>query len=122
MTDMRVKPDTEGMGKAQKLWAWRSVPLLGPIWVYKRYISPVLPPACRHIPTCSEYCFEAIRQRGVVQGSIIGTWRLLRCAPWGTSGYDPVEAFAWPWERKPEPAEPEPDEPETQNPAPGRGA
>jgi uncharacterized protein len=108
--DMQVKPDTKGMSLPQKAWAWRTAPLLGPIWVYKRYVSPVLPPACRHIPTCSQYCFDALRQRGLIQGSIIGAWRVLRCAPWGTSGYDPVEAFAWPWEKKPEEEEPEADE------------
>lgn len=82
--------------------------MLAPIWVYKRCISPMLPHVCRHMPSCSEYCFQAIRQRGVIQGSVIGTWRLLRCAPWGTSGYDPVEAFRWPWEPKLEQPQSEP--------------
>jgi putative membrane protein insertion efficiency factor len=82
----------------QKIWAARLVPLLAPIWVYKKCISPMLPPACRHYPTCSEYTFEAIKQRGVVAGMTMGAWRILRCNPWGTSGYDPVEAFKWPWQ------------------------
>jgi putative membrane protein insertion efficiency factor len=110
MEGMRLRPDTTGLSPARKVWEWRSVPLLAPIWVYKRYVSAVLPPACRHTPTCSEYCFQAIRQRGIAQGSLIGLWRLLRCAPWGTSGYDPVEAFRWPWEAKLEaPQEEEPE-------------
>lgn len=89
--------DRKGMSR---VWAMRTAPFLGPIWLYKKYVSPVLPGACRHLPTCSEYTFQAIRQRGVAQGLVMGTWRLLRCQPWGTSGYDPVEAFRWPWEPK----------------------
>lgn len=99
---MKLRPDTTGMSTPRAMWAWRSVPLLAPIWVYKRYLSPVLPPACRHLPTCSEYCFDAIRQRGIAQGSLMGLWRLLRCQPFGTSGYDPVEAFTWPWQKRQE--------------------
>ena len=83
-----------------KVWGWRVVPFLAPIWLYKRVISPVLPAACRHYPTCSEYTFQAIKQRGILQGSVMGTWRILRCNPWGTSGYDPVEAFRWPWQKR----------------------
>lgn len=100
MENFRIRPDTQGMTTPQKIWAWRGTPLLAPIWMYKRFISPVLPSVCRHYPSCSEYCFQAIRQRGVAEGSLIGLWRLLRCAPWGTSGFDPVEAFRWPWQEK----------------------
>ena len=82
-----------------KLWALRLVPLLVPVWLYKRLLSPLLPRSCRYEPTCSEYMFTALAQRGIVAGLIIGTLRLLRCNPWGGSGYDPVEAFKWPWQR-----------------------
>jgi putative membrane protein insertion efficiency factor len=92
--------DTSRVSLLRRVWGWRVLPLLAPIWLYKRMISPVLPPACRHYPTCSEYAMEAIKQRGIVQGLIMGTWRVLRCNPWGTSGYDPVEAFRWPWQPK----------------------
>jgi len=91
--------DTAGMGRLRKLWAWRVLPFLALVWLYKRLLSPLLPSACRYHPTCSEYAFEAIKQRGVFQGIIIGTLRILRCAPWGGHGYDPVAAFRWPWER-----------------------
>jgi uncharacterized protein len=83
-----------------KLWGLRLVPLLAPIWLYKKCLSPLLPPACRHYPTCSEYAFQAIKQRGIVSGMAMGTWRVLRCNPWGTSGFDPVEEFRWPWQEK----------------------
>lgn len=46
--------------------------------------------SCRHIPTCSEYTKEAIMLYGARKGSIMGFKRILRCTPWGTSGYDPV--------------------------------
>ena len=46
--------------------------------------------SCRHIPTCSNYAIEAISKYGSIRGSYISLIRILRCNPWGTSGYDPV--------------------------------
>lgn len=46
--------------------------------------------SCRHIPTCSNYMIEAIEEYGCLKGSYLGIKRILRCNPWGTSGYDPV--------------------------------
>lgn len=57
---------------------------------YQRGISPFLPPACRFTPTCSAYAAEAIRRHGSARGSWLAARRLLRCHPWGGSGYDPV--------------------------------
>lgn len=45
---------------------------------------------CRHIPTCSNYMIEAIETHGSLKGLYLGTKRIIRCNPWGTSGYDPV--------------------------------
>ncbi len=64
--------------------------LLLPIRFYKAYISPLLPPSCRYIPTCSQYAIDAILIHGPLKGLWLGTKRILRCAPWGGSGYDPV--------------------------------
>lgn len=47
--------------------------------------------SCRHIPTCSNYTIEAIEKYGALKGSWLGLKRILRCSPWGTSGYDPVD-------------------------------
>lgn len=57
---------------------------------YKRWISPLLPSACRYHPTCSEYMMEAIERYGVLRGVGMGLWRLLRCHPFHQGGVDPV--------------------------------
>ncbi len=65
--------------------------LLYLIGAYKREISPYLPPACRFVPTCSEYAYEAVSRFGVAKGGLLALWRLLRCNPFSKGGYDPVE-------------------------------
>jgi uncharacterized protein len=57
---------------------------------YKRFISPLLPSACRYRPTCSEYMIEAVDKYGVRRGVWMGTLRLLRCHPFHEGGFDPV--------------------------------
>ncbi|MCP1468894.1 hypothetical protein J3E64_000565 [Sphingobium sp. OAS761] len=52
--------------------------------------SRVLPPTCRYAPSCSEYAIQAVRKYGAIKGSWLGFKRLMRCHPWGGSGYDPV--------------------------------
>jgi putative membrane protein insertion efficiency factor len=58
--------------------------------IYKRWISPMLPSACRFYPTCSEYMMEAIERHGVFRGVGLGLRRLLRCHPFHEGGFDPV--------------------------------
>jgi len=63
------------------------------IWLvrgYKRFISPLLPPACRFTPTCSEYALEAIQKYGALKGGWMAIRRILRCHPFHPGGYDPV--------------------------------
>ena len=64
--------------------------LLLPILFYQRCISPFTPAACRFTPTCSQYAKEAIQKHGPCKGLYLAIRRILRCNPWGGSGYDPV--------------------------------
>ncbi len=57
---------------------------------YRRWVSPALPPACRFVPSCSAYAEEALTKHGAARGSWLAARRLLRCHPFGGSGYDPV--------------------------------
>jgi putative membrane protein insertion efficiency factor len=58
--------------------------------LYKRWISPMLPRACRFQPTCSEYMIEAIERHGAFRGIGLGLVRLMKCHPFHTGGFDPV--------------------------------
>ncbi|MBO4611735.1 MAG: membrane protein insertion efficiency factor YidD [Bacteroidaceae bacterium] len=64
--------------------------LIAPIRFYQRFISPLSPPVCRFTPTCSQYAVEAIQKHGPIRGLYLAIRRILRCHPWGGSGYDPV--------------------------------
>ncbi len=64
--------------------------LMLPVLLYRKCISPLLPPTCRFVPTCSAYALEALQVHGAWRGSYLTVRRLLRCHPWGGSGYDPV--------------------------------
>jgi putative membrane protein insertion efficiency factor len=57
-----------------------------------RLLSGVLPPRCKYHPSCSQYCLDAVRQRGIVTGFVLAAWRILRCNPWSLGGIDPVPA------------------------------
>jgi putative membrane protein insertion efficiency factor len=57
---------------------------------YRLFISPLKPPTCRFVPTCSEYALQAIDKHGVIRGSIMAVRRILRCHPFHPGGYDPV--------------------------------
>lgn len=60
------------------------------IGAYQRRISPAFPRRCRYEPTCSSYAAESIRRFGASRGTLLATWRLLRCNPFSHGGFDPV--------------------------------
>jgi putative membrane protein insertion efficiency factor len=64
---------------------------VAPIRLYQLAISPALPRRCKYEPTCSRYAVQAIRRYGILRGSVLAAWRLLRCNPWSHGGYDPVD-------------------------------
>ncbi|AKI98826.1 hypothetical protein ATI61_106214 [Archangium gephyra] len=61
-----------------------------PIRFYRRFLSPLLPPACRFHPSCSSYALQALHKHGALRGSRLIVWRLLRCQPFHPGGFDPV--------------------------------
>ena len=67
-----------------------ALPFIILVRFYQLCISPLKPPSCRFSPTCSQYAIEALRKHGPIKGLYLTTRRLLRCHPWGGSGYDPV--------------------------------
>jgi hypothetical protein len=67
-----------------------NVLLRGLIRAYQLMLSPLLGPRCRYLPSCSDYAAEAIASHGAARGCWLALRRLLRCHPWGGSGYDPV--------------------------------
>ncbi len=60
------------------------------IRLYQITLSPYMGKQCRYTPTCSNYALEALRKHGLLRGGWLAIRRILRCAPWGGSGYDPV--------------------------------
>lgn len=64
--------------------------LVVPIRAYQRIISPMIAPRCRFHPSCSHYAASAITRHGVLRGTRLAVWRLLRCNPWSGGGIDPV--------------------------------
>lgn len=63
---------------------------IGAVRAYRRFLSPLKPPCCRFLPTCSEYAIEAFQVHGVLKGGWLATRRICRCHPLGGHGYDPV--------------------------------
>lgn len=65
--------------------------LISLIKFYRKRISPMSPPKCKYVPTCSQYALEVIEKYGAIKGSIMACWRILRCNPFSKGGFDPVK-------------------------------
>ena len=61
------------------------------IKLYKLLISPLIGHSCRYLPTCSDYCIDALKTYGLLKGLLLSLKRILSCNPWGTGGFDPVK-------------------------------
>jgi len=75
------------------IWRVPRMLLVGVVKLYQLGISPYFPSTCRYTPTCSQYAMQSLKKYGAVRGTILATWRILRCNPWGGHGHDPPK---WP--------------------------
>jgi uncharacterized protein len=64
---------------------------IAPIKLYQAVVSPAIGQRCRYYPSCSEYAVQAISRFGILRGLVLAVWRLLRCNPFSSGGFDPVE-------------------------------
>ena len=60
------------------------------VWLWRVTFGALFPTTCKYHPSCSQYAIDAVRERGLVRGSLLAGWRLLRCNPWSRGGFDPV--------------------------------
>ena len=60
------------------------------VWLYRLTFGALFPTTCKYHPSCSQYAIDAVRAKGLVRGSLLAGWRVLRCNPWSRGGYDPV--------------------------------
>jgi putative membrane protein insertion efficiency factor len=74
----------------KKFFQILALPLIVLIKIYQLLVSPLIPPSCRFTPTCSHYSLEALKKYGILKGGWLSLRRIIRCHPWGGSGYDPV--------------------------------
>ncbi|HVS84447.1 MAG TPA: membrane protein insertion efficiency factor YidD [Gaiellaceae bacterium] len=60
------------------------------VWLYRVTWGALFPTTCKYHPSCSQYAIEAVRKKGLLRGSLLAAWRVLRCNPWSRGGFDPV--------------------------------
>jgi putative membrane protein insertion efficiency factor len=84
---MASSPSPSGLNPVSRVLV---VLLSLPIRAYRKLLSPLLPSACRYHPTCSQYALDALAEHGPIYGLLLAMWRIVRCAPWGSYGFDPV--------------------------------
>lgn len=91
MKPMPDKLDSSGAGTMRRLASLPGRALIVLFRGYQYCISPLLPPACRFVPTCSQYAIEAVAKHGAIRGTFMALWRIARCHPLSRGGYDPVK-------------------------------
>jgi len=85
---------TRRHAEASRRGSMRQWPALVLVALFKGYqycISPLFPPVCRFVPSCSQYAIDAVRKHGALRGAALALWRILRCHPFSRGGYDPVK-------------------------------
>ena len=60
------------------------------VWFYRLTFGALFPTTCKYHPSCSQYALDAVRTKGLVRGSALAGWRLVRCNPWSRGGFDPL--------------------------------
>ena len=89
--EIENKPEPRLRDLPITFWNLPRIPLLALIRAYQKVISPTLPEGtCRFYPSCSHYGYQAIYKYGAIKGSLMATWRILRCNPFNRGGFDPV--------------------------------
>lgn len=61
------------------------------VWLWRMTFGALFPTTCKYEPSCSQYAIDAVRAKGLLRGSLLAGWRLLRCNPWSDGGFDPVD-------------------------------
>lgn len=89
--DIHEHPDPSLNELPRTIWNLPRLILLLMIKLYQKTISPAIPSdTCRFYPTCSHYGYQAIYKYGVLKGTWMATYRVFRCNPYNSGGYDPV--------------------------------
>jgi hypothetical protein len=91
-TDHKQRKQRENIHR-NRIQKWGVLICTAPIHFYRRYISPLTPPSCRFVPTCSQYALDAYRIHGTFRGTWLTFTRILRCHPWHPGGNDPVVPY-----------------------------
>lgn len=87
-----ANPSPAGTGHRFRRWcALPGICLIALFRGYQYFVSPLFPPACRFVPSCSQYAIDAVGKYGAVRGTLLALWRIARCHPFARGGYDPVK-------------------------------
>lgn len=98
-----MKPMRDFLSRARRVFSRALIFLrrvyLVPVWMYRKFISPLKPvSSCRFTPTCSRYAADAVMEWGIIIGTLMAVWRIMRCNPFSAGGEDPVPTRREVWE------------------------
>jgi putative membrane protein insertion efficiency factor len=90
VTSAQADIESPGAPPASPVWRWVNLPFIALLWLYRLLLGPLMGGKCRFVPTCSRYALDAYRAYDPIRATWLTARRLIRCHPWGGSGYDPV--------------------------------